>query len=171
MQPLFKFPGFTDPEPDYHDFSPPLLRLQESAPNPLGRKVLWTLLILLACLILWAIVGRLDIVAVAEGKLIPQSYLKIVQPTDAGIVKEILVREGELVKAGQILMRMDPLITNADSDSIAAEHDRKRLTLRRIDAELNNLAFLASASDPPELARQLLSQYRANRASFEATLV
>ena len=72
--------NFAAAEPDYHDFSPPLLRLQETSPNPLGRKVLWTLLALLAALLLWALIGQLDIVAVAEGKLIPQSYLQIVQP-------------------------------------------------------------------------------------------
>ena len=57
------------------DFSPPLLRLQEAPPNPLGRKVLWGLLALLLALLLWALIGKLDIVAVAEGKLIPESYV------------------------------------------------------------------------------------------------
>ncbi len=46
------------------------------------------LLVLLAALVLWAVLGQLDIVAVAEGKLVPQSYLKIVQPPESGIVKE-----------------------------------------------------------------------------------
>ena len=66
-------------DPDPLAFSPPLLRLTDTPPNPLGRKVLWLLLSLLAALLVWALVGQLDIVAVAEGKLIPQSYLKIVQ--------------------------------------------------------------------------------------------
>jgi len=79
-----------EPEPDQLAFAPPLLRLQEVAPNPLGRWVLKAALILLGCLFLWAIFGRLDIIAVAEGKLVPQSYVKIVQPSEAGIVKEIL---------------------------------------------------------------------------------
>ena len=93
---------FAAAEASMLDFSPPLLRLQEAPPNPLGRKVLWLLLSLLAALLLWAILGRLDIVAVAEGKLIPESYVKIVQPAEAGIVKEILVTEGQSVKAGWI---------------------------------------------------------------------
>ena len=91
-------------EVDPLDFSPPLLRLQSAPPNPLGRKVLWWLLILLGGLLLWAVLGRLDIVAIAEGKLIPESYVKIVQPAESGIVKDILVKEGESVKAGQVLM-------------------------------------------------------------------
>lgn len=167
----FKLPTFPEPAtPDYHDFSPPLLRLQDAPPNPLGRKVLWALAGMLVALIFWALIGQLDIVAVAEGKLIPQSYLKIVQPADAGIVKEILVREGETVKTGQVLMRMDTLITEADAKSIEADYQRKRLTLRRIDAELSGRPFAAEAGDPPNLAREVEAQYRANRNALEAAL-
>ena len=168
-----KFPTFSTPEASYHDFSPPLLRLQQSSPDPLGRKVLWLLAGMLGGLILWALLGRLDIVAVAEGKLIPQSYLKIVQPADAGIVKEILVREGETVHAGQVLMRMDTLISDADTQSIEADYQRKRLTLRRIDAELGGLAakpFAPEAGDPAALAREVAAQYRANRNALDAAL-
>lgn len=152
------------------DFSPPLLRLQEAPPNPLGRKVLWSLLILLLALLLWALFGKLDIVAVAEGRLIPESYVKIVQPAESGIVKDILVREGDRVKAGQILMRMDTLISEADSKSIDAEYQRKRLALRRIEAELSGKPFKAEAGDPPALADEVAAQYRANRNAFEAAL-
>lgn len=165
-----KRPSFTVAEPDYHDFSPPLLRLQAVSPHPLGRRVLWLLAAMLVLLIVWALVGRLDIVAVAEGKLIPHSYLKIVQPAESGIVKEILVREGESVRAGQVLMRMDSLISEADSKSIAADYRRKRATLSRIDAELDNRAYVAASDDPPELAREIAAQYRANRAALEAAL-
>lgn len=139
-------------------------------PNPLGGKVLWTLLILLAALLVWAIFGQLDIVAVAEGKLIPQSYVKIVQPAESGIVKEILVREGDSVRAGQVLMRMDTLITDADAKSIEADFQRKRLTLRRIDAELADRQFEIQANDPPDLAGAVQAQYRANRAALGAAL-
>ncbi len=157
-------------EPDYHDFSPSLLRLQQASPNPLGRKVLWWLAGMLVALIFWALIGRLDIVAVAEGKLIPQSYLKIVQPSDAGIVKEILVHEGGTVHAGQVLMRMDTLISEADGKSIDADYQRKRLTLRRIDAELASQSFAPTAEDPPALAREVAAQHRANRNALDAAL-
>jgi hemolysin D len=156
--------------PGVLDFSPPLLRLQESMPNPLGRKVLWGILILLGGLTVWAVVGKLDIVAVAEGKLIPQSYVKIVQPAESGIVKEILVREGDTVRAGQVLMRMDTLITDADSKSIEADFQRKRLTLRRMDAELADSPFVVQAGDPVHLAAEVQAQYRANRAALQAAL-
>jgi hemolysin D len=72
------------PQADPAEFSPPLIRLQDSPPSPLGRRVIQVLAGLLAALLLWSVLGRLDIVAVAEGKLVPHSYLKIVQPAEAG---------------------------------------------------------------------------------------
>ncbi|WP_313951982.1 HlyD family type I secretion periplasmic adaptor subunit [Accumulibacter sp.] len=165
-----KLPSFNVAEPDYHEFSPPLLRLQEASPNPLGRKVLWLLVGMLVLLVLWALIGRLDIVAVAEGKLVPHSYLKIVQPAEAGIVKEILVREGETVQAGQVLMRMDTLISEADTRSLEADYQRKRLTLRRIDAELGGKPFARATGDPAALAGEVAAQYHANRNALDAAL-
>lgn len=149
---------FPTSEADPLDFSPPLLRLQDAPPNPLGHKVLWLQFCLLAALLLWAILGRLDIVAVAEGKLIPESYIKIVQPAESGIIKEILVREGQSVKAGQVLMRMDTLISEADTKSIDADYQRKRLTLRRIQAELSGTPFKMEANDPSSLTQEIMAQ-------------
>lgn len=151
-------------------FLPPLIRLQQTAPNPQGRRVLWALVALLAFLLVWALLGRLDIVAVAEGKLVPSSYLKIVQPSEAGIVKDILVREGESVKAGQVLMRMDALITDADLDSIAVEHARRGVQLSRIDAELSNRVFQPGGKLPAALVHESTAQYQANRNALAAAL-
>src|SRR5712671_1418318 len=128
-------------EADPADFSPPLLRIQEKPPAPLAGWMLRILIALVAGVILWASFGRLDIVAVAEGKLVPASYLKIVQPAEQGIVKAILVKEGELVKAGQALIRMDAALTEADIRAIQSEYDNKRLALRRIDAQLAGRRF------------------------------
>ena len=168
MNPLNKL--FPAAKLDPLEFAPPLLRLQESAPNPLGRKVLWAILVLVGGLLLWALLGRLDIVAVATGRLVPHSYVKIVQPSEAGIVKEILAREGETVQAGQVLMRMDALITEADASALQSESARKRMALRRIDAELAGQPFRTAANDPADLAREIEAQYRANRASLDAAL-
>lgn len=155
---------------DPRDFQPAMVRLQESPPSPLGRRVLWVTLVFLALLLLWATFGQLDIVAVAEGKLVPDTYLKIVQPTDSGVVKEILVKEGERVKAGQVLMRMDMALSESDLKVLTADHQNKRLALRRIDAQLAGTPFTRRADDPPELFAQVQAQYTANRQAYENAL-
>src|SRR5262245_61218156 len=90
------------------DFAPDILRLQQEPPSPLPRAVLYVVGTLLLLLVVWSAVGRLNVIAVASGKLVPQSYVKVVQPASAGVIKEILVREGDAVKAGQVLARLDP---------------------------------------------------------------
>ncbi|MCL2345075.1 MAG: HlyD family type I secretion periplasmic adaptor subunit [Desulfobulbus sp.] len=155
---------------DYRAFYPPLISLQQRAPHPQGRRVLWALFALLVFLLAWALLGRLDIVAVADGKLVPASYLKIVQPSEAGIVKAILVREGDKVRAGQVLMRMDTLITEADLESITTEETRKRLALARIDAELSGQPFHPEIEAPAALIRETSAQYQANRDALAAAL-
>jgi HlyD family secretion protein len=155
---------------DPADFSPALLRIQEKPPAPLAGWMLKILIALVAGVILWASFGRLDIVAVAEGKLVPSSYLKIVQPAEQGIVKQILVREGEAVREGQVLVRMDPVLTDADVKAIQAEHDNKRIALRRIDAQLSGKPFQRERGDAAQLFAQVDAQHAANVRAYENAL-
>src|ERR1035437_10827241 len=104
--------------PDALAFAPGLLSIQESPPARLPRAVLYAVGVLFIILLTWATFGKLDIIASAEGRLIPQTYVKIVQPADAGIVQEILVKDGQSVQAGQVLMRMDMKLAEADAKTI-----------------------------------------------------
>jgi HlyD family secretion protein len=155
---------------DPREFSPALVRLQETPPAPLGRRMLWATLAFFAALLVWSTLGRLDIVAVAEGKLVPDTYVKIVQPADGGVVKEILVKEGEAVKAGQPLMRMDNTLSESDLKALGADYLNKRIALRRIDAQLAGSAFTRRADEPAELFVQVQAQYQANRRAYENAL-
>lgn len=155
--------GLTAPP---EDFSPPILRLQAAAPSPLPRLVLRIVLGLLAVLLLWAIFGRLDIVAVAQGKLVPVSYLKVIQPAESGIVAELLVREGDAVKEGQVLVRMDRHVSAADGRQIENDLAVKRLALRRIDAELAGKPMQRLQEDPPGLYTQVEAQALARRQAY-----
>lgn len=151
---------------DALEFAPGLLAIQESPPAKLPRTVLYSVAALFLILLVWAIFGRLDIVASAEGRLVPQTYVKIVQPAEGGIVQEILVREGQSVEAGQVLMRMDAKLTDADARTIRAEFELKRLQLKRIAAELAGLPMRAEANDSPELLAQVTQQHAAHRQAY-----
>jgi HlyD family secretion protein len=152
------------------DFSPALLRIQDKPPAPLAGWMLRLLIGLLAGVALWAVFGRLDIVAVADGKLVPSSYLKIVQPAEQGIVKEILVREGEKVAEGQVLIRMDAALAQADLKSLAADAQTRRLALRRIEAQLAGRPLARAGGDSPSHYAQALAQYEANVRAYENAL-
>jgi HlyD family secretion protein len=107
---------------------------------------------------------------VADGKLVPSSYLKIVQPAEQGIVKEILVREGERVKEGQVLIRMDAVMTQADVKSLQAEFETRRYALRRIDAQLAGKALPREKGDSAEHYAQAAAQIAANLRAYENAL-
>lgn len=148
------------------DFTPDLLTIQEQPPARLPRIVGYVTVGLFGLLLAWATFGKLDIIAGAEGRLVPRNYSRVLQPAEAGIVREVLVRDGEDVRAGQVLMRMDATTASADMGTLKAESALKALSLRRIDAELRGQPLLIDARDPPEVASQVLAQYRARRQSY-----
>jgi len=151
-------------------FAPEALAIDERPVSPLPRFILRACAALFAALLVWAALGKLDVVAVAEGKLVPASYLKIVQPAEQGIVREILVREGERVAAGQLLMRMDAKLADADLSVVRQELALKGLQLRRIDAELSGTPFARLPADPPVLHAEVAAQWAANRRALEDAL-
>lgn len=151
------------PPSRWHD---PLRRIQTEAPGKTGRIVLWIVSILVLALIAWAGFGQLDIIVSAEGKLVPQTLVKIVQPAEAGIVKQLLVSEGDTVKAAQVLVRLDTTIANAEKAGIAGDLAIRQMQARRIEAELNDLPMLPEAGDDSKLYAQVQSQYVAHRKAF-----
>lgn len=152
------------------EFLPSILQLQEQAPSPLPRLVLWIVLALAVALALWASFGRVDVIAVAEGRLVPRSQLRIVQPAEGGVMRELLAREGERVRAGQVLARMDTRAADADAATLRNETALRRLQLRRIDAELRGAPLAAQPDDPPRLYAQVEAQREARARAHEASL-
>ena len=147
----------------WHD---PLKLIQLEAPSEVRRLVLWSVALLVVILIVWAAFGKLDVVAASEGKLVPQTLVKIVQPAESGVVKELLVNEGDSVKSGQVLARLDTTIAHAEQTGVAADLDMQKLQVRRIEAELSGQPMLARAGDDVLRTAQVQSQYNAHRKAY-----
>ncbi len=157
------------------DFAPSLLAIQEEPPARLPRVVLYVVGLLFAILLGWAVWGQVDIVASAEGRLVPKTFTKIVQPAEGGIVREILVHEGQAVAEGQVLLRMDATQAGADLATLQHEAATKALTLRRIDAELQGVHQAGARldrqpQDPSALYAQVASQYQAHVQAYRDAL-
>jgi HlyD family secretion protein len=148
------------------DFAPGLLAIQESPPARLPRVVTYTIVVLLVFTAVWSVFGKLDVVASAQGRLVPESYVKVVQPADAGIVKEILVHEGEYVTGGQVLLRLDAQDSRADSAKLRSDLALRSLQLRRIDAELTGRPLTRGHDDPADLFAEVVAQYRERRQNY-----
>lgn len=107
---------------DAHAFLPAAIEIEETPPNPLARKTLWLLCGLFLLAILWACFGEIDIVAVAPGKVIVSDRTKLIQPTELGVVLAIHVRDGSIVKAGDVLVELDATSADADEVRVKGEH-------------------------------------------------
>ena len=110
------------------EFLPAALEILERPPSPLGRAVLWTIMIFFVVAVFWGVLGRVDVVASASGKTLPRERVKVVQAPDIGVVRAIYVTDGQRVNAGDILIDLDP--TNATADRAQA---REQLAIAEID--------------------------------------
>lgn len=152
------------------EFAPGLLAIQEDPPRRLPLAVLYAVIALVLVALGWMSFGRLDIVATARGELTPKSYVKIVQPADGGIIEQILVQDDEHVRAGQILIKMDPQLAQADTRTLQSELELRSLQLRRITAELAGRDMTRPPGTPPELYHQIEAQLLAHRQAYTDSL-
>jgi len=89
--------------------------------------------------IIWALVGVLDIVSVAIGEVIPSSQVKTVQHLEGGIVREIMVREGDNVKKGQPLVTLETTSSGADLGELKVKATSLKIEAARLEAEIGGL--------------------------------
>ena len=103
---------------DEQAFLPAALSLQETPVHPAPRRIAFALMALFVIALVWAIFGKIDIVAVAPGRIIVSDRTKLIQPLERSVVQRILVKDGDHVAAGQPLVELDPTIAQADIASL-----------------------------------------------------
>lgn len=164
------------------EFLPAALEIMDTPPRPLGRIILWTIILATALALTWATLAKVDIVAVAEGRVIPRGKLQSIEAAENGVVRAILVTEGERVEAGQPLIELDPTFADADAEAARSELATARLQKRRAEALLayaegepwqftpsgEIAAGVAAAEDA--LVRARIQEYEARVASLDQRL-
>ena len=128
--------------------------------------------VVLLAFILWAAVAELDQVSHAPGQVIPAARTQIVQSADGGVIEEIRVREGDHVKRGQLLVRLDSVKLAAAVEEGRSKVASLKGTLARIEAELfeRPLNFPADVQGYPEVIANQQLLYSKRRAALEAEL-
>jgi hemolysin D len=99
-------------------FLPAALSIQETPAHPAPRRTALAICALFVIAIAWATFGQIDIVAVAPGRIVVSERTKTLQPLETSVVKRVLVKDGDSVQMGQVLVELDATITNADSASV-----------------------------------------------------
>ncbi len=140
--------GSLDPRPRLpHEaqFLPAALELQETPVSPAPRIAMWLIMAFAFIALLWAVFGHIDVVAVAHGKIVPNDRTKLIQPIETATVRAIRVTDGQTVKAGDVLIELDPTQAEADAARLANDLAAARLQATRAKALL---AAIASGKSP-----------------------
>ncbi|MEP6773899.1 MAG: biotin/lipoyl-binding protein, partial [Polaromonas sp.] len=129
-------------------FLPAALSLQDTPVHPAPRRFAYAIMALFFIALVWSIFGRIDIVAVAPGRIVVSERTKLIQPLERSVVKRVLVNDGDHVQAGQPLVELDPTAANADKTT--AQDQLKSalsevLRARAIQQALQNLQQVAQA--------------------------
>lgn len=133
--------------------------------TPRGARILiWLSLAAAVVMLIWAALAQLDEVTRGEGKVIPSRQIQILQSLDGGIVSEILVREGQVVKVGELLLKVDP----TRMVSSLRENQSQYLSLLAKAARLRALAEGSRFVPPPEVMEQSPEIVEAERALYES---
>ncbi|MXO65953.1 HlyD family type I secretion periplasmic adaptor subunit [Altericroceibacterium endophyticum] len=130
-------------------FLPAALEVVERPVSPTGRFTAWVLLVGLAATFIWLVFGRVDVVASAQGKIMPADDVKLVQASDTGVVRHIYVRDGDVVKKGQPLIDLDPTVSAAEQIQAEKALLASQLDVARNQAIANALSGRGLHFDPP----------------------
>ena len=158
---------------DETEFLPAILEVTETPPSPVGRFVLWSIIALLMVAILWAFFGHVDEVAVATGKIVPIGQVKIVQAESKGVVKNILVKPGAVVKKGQILIELDQTFSAADLSRLKKQVAYANLEIERLTAEREKRPLVLTSDpnlDPKDLQFQM-QLYSSRNLDYDGKLL
>ena len=160
---LFKPPRGLELQAGDLAFVSPLRGANVVEPAPAAMWAVYLLLAVMLAAVGWASVAQVDIVAKANGRVVPDGREQVIGSLEGGILRELLVREGEQVAAGQSLAVLDPTRFEAQQ----AEGQAKRLSLRGAIARLQAESTGQALSFPPEV-RALAAVVQGETASYLA---
>lgn len=148
-------------------FLPAALSLQETPVHPAPRRLAWGLIALFVLALVWACIGQIDIVAVAPGRIIVSDRTKVIQPLEASVVKAVLVKDGDKVQAGQVLVELDPTMATADMASVQeqlkaaiSEEQRTQALLQLLSKQKPLAQVLQGMNSDPATKTQLQSEWQ-----------
>jgi hemolysin D len=157
-------------------FLPAALEIVETPPPPMAGAISSIIIALFCVGLAWACFGKVDIVATASGRIIPSDRTKVVQPLETSVVRAIHVRDGQGVKAGEVLIELDPTVAEAELRHLQGDLMEARLEAARLRAALAWREDPLSDFHPPEGAspeaiepqrRLLMSQVAEQKAKIE----
>jgi len=137
--------------------------------------ILYALVAILAISVVLAAIVKLDRVVTSAGRIVPTAGALYVSPFDTGIVKQINVKAGDVVKKGQVLATLDPTFTHADLLQLQQKLASDEAAVARLEAELAGKKYTYSSTDPAEslqggIWQKRQSEYQSNLDDFDGRI-
>lgn len=130
--------------PHEYEFLPSTLALRETPVHPAPKVLMRLIILFMGLLLLWSFFGKLDVVATAAGKVVPDSRSKTIQPLETAAIRAIHVRDGQVVHAGDTLIELDSTIAQADIDRLSAEYEAAFLDSAMYKSLVTSLEYEAT---------------------------
>lgn len=154
--------------------SHPLDTLLKAHPVPTWRRAAWPVMGLILLGFAWANFAKLDEVAVAPGEVVPLGNTKVIQHLEGGIIQELFIKEGAVVRAGQTLLQLDLGSGGANIQELQARQDSELMNRARLEAEANGADMPDFPQDvserSPEQANAQLQAFNARKRQLSAGL-
>lgn len=136
--------------PAVNPFSSPALAVQLMPPRFVVRMVSLAICAMVAIAMAFAYFAKMDIVVTVQGKVIPSGKSKVVQPLEPGIVRALLVRDGQHVHAGEVLVELDPTTTGADRERLQREDWEAQAEVLRTSAQIIGANHIYPLAEMPQ---------------------
>ena len=123
-------------------------------------------------LLVWANFSSLDVVSRAHGVVIPSSKTQVIQSPDGGVIDKILVKEGDVVERGVLLVQLDKIRTNAVYQETLVKKASLEAAVARLKAEIGgeNFQIQGDLTKYPEIAEEELALYTKRKSALEDDL-
>ncbi|GLS27688.1 HlyD family type I secretion periplasmic adaptor subunit [Marinibactrum halimedae] len=142
------------------EFLPAYLEVLERPPSRVGRFLGVAIMLLCCGALLWSIYGKLDVISSAPGRIVVGHYSKTVQAAEAGVVTKIAAWNGQTVRAGDVLIELNPTSAEADTKRLQWQSDVTALSVARLEALLQSDP-MASFMVPNGVDEELVQQAKA----------
>ncbi len=153
---------------DHNRFKPHLAEIEDNPVSPLGRKILWAIVLFMLIAVVWMFIGKTDVVVSARSEVIPVGNVKVLQALSGGAIKKIYVKEGDAVEKGAALIEIDPTVEESNIESKKHNAQMLALEVQKLQASIAGKEFVPSVGSDSTMALMMSDMERNEQVNIRS---
>jgi hemolysin D len=153
---------------DKNRFKPHLVEIEENPVSPLGRKILWAIVLFMLLALIWLFVGKTDVVVSARSEVVPVGDVKVLQALSGGAIKKIYVKEGDAINKGDPLIEIDPTVEESNIESKKANAMLLSLEIEKLHSLINDTPFKVPADVDTVTATLIMGMHQSEKEALQS---